>query len=679
MDHTQEAEKKIKSLKKKIQNYNAQYYENHRSVVTDYTFDQLLAELQSLEQKYPQYQTQDSPTARVGGQVDKKYKTIAHQYPMLSLSNTYSEEEIKNFVARVKKLSDHPTTLTFVCELKFDGVAVSITYQNGLLKHAVTRGDGTQGDIITQHIQRIPHIPKKIIPSPTADLIEVRGEVFMPKAVFEKINQQRIQNQSTPWSNPRNTASGTLKTLNPQMVADRSLDVYFYALPTPLPHIKTHAASIQQLIQWKFRVSPTYTVCKDIEDIMDYIAFWEKKKREMPLDIDGIVIKVNEIAHQQKLNFTAKSPRWAIAYKYTPTTANTFLKKVSYQIGRTGVITPVAHIQPIHLAGTIVQKASLHNASYIKNLELHLEDKVTIAKGGDIIPKIIAVDKNQKRGEKHIRITFPIYCPACHTTLIRTGEEKNIFCPNHLHCTPQIKGKIAHYAQKKAMNIAALGNKTIDLLFEKKWISCPADLYDLSLEKICQLEGFQQLAAKNLLKGIDYSKKIPFEKVLFSLGIRYVGITAAKKLAQYFKNIDQLIRASFEKLMEVPDIGEKIAASVQNYFQKSDNINHILRLKNAGIQLEIYPENKTFVLKKYPFFQDKKMVISGVFEKYNRIFLKNKLEGYGSKVMTSITTKTDYLLIGHQPGARKISEAKKHHVKIIDEQALEKFFSDNER
>ncbi len=663
-----QAKKKIQELKAKIHYYNEKYYQQSESLISDYTFDQMLLQLQQLEQKYPQYKTEDTPTGNVGEKWNQHTNSIYHKYPMLSLNNTYSEAEIIDFVERIKKLLPHEKNITFVCELKFDGVAVSMTYKDGILHHAVTRGDGEKGDDITAHMKMIHSIPLHITQKNIPSIMEVRGEVFMHKNTFNALNDQRKKNKENLWSNPRNTASGTLKMLDPQIVSQRSLDCYCYALSTSISYIKTHYEGIQQLDQWGFNISPTYKICKNIQEIMHYISLWEEKKDKLSMDIDGIVIKVNNIAQQKTLGLTSKSPRWAIAYKYTPEVITTCLEKVTYQIGRTGIITPVAHIKPVLLAGTVVKRASLYNKDYIQKLQLHLYDKVSIAKGGDIIPKIIAVDATY-RSEEQRRVKFPTHCPACNMLLVQSESEKSIFCVNSRHCIPQLKGKLMHFAHRKAMNIGELGTKTIDLLFKYKRIATPADLYTLRFQDIYGLDGFKKLSTENLLRGIIQSKAVPFKHVLFALGIRYVGITAAEKLAIHFQDIVNLMHASLEDLMAVPEVGEKIAQSVQHFFQQKENQILIEQLQAAGVQCKIH---KQVVLKDRLHLAQKKFVISGIFEKYDREKIKKIISDAGGKVVNTITTKVDYLLIGNKPGSQKLQLAHKHNITILQEKGFKK-------
>lgn len=660
------AKKKIDELSEKINYYNYQYYQKDTSEISDYEFDQLLNELIDLEEQFPDLKQPDSPTQRVGGTITKEFDTVYHKYPMLSLSNTYSKEELEDFDKRVEKglgTKDYE----YFCELKFDGVALSITYENGILTRGVTRGDGTRGDDITANVRTIRSLPLKIRKEDIPEVFEVRGEVFMPKDVFNQLNKERIDNNEEPYANARNTTSGTLKMQDSSIVAKRSLDCYLYSLNGENIGVETHSDSIKLLEEMDFNVSPTYRKCKSIEEVFSYINEWEEKRLELPLETDGIVIKINSIAQQQELGFTAKSPRWAIAYKYKAENAATRLKDITYQVGRTGAITPVAELEPVLLAGTTVKRASLHNANEIARLDLRIGDMVLVEKGGEIIPKVTGVDLGARTPDLK-PVDYIKNCPECGTTLIRHEGEAVHYCPNSKGCPPQIKGRIEHFIQRKAMDIDSLGERTIHLLFEKGLVKSPADLYDLTYDDVFQLEGFKDLSTKNLLQGIEESKKVNFESVLFGLGIRFVGKTVAEKLAAHFKTIDNLAQANYEELIAVPEIGERIANSLIAWFSEEENQQEIQRLKDAGLQLEFEEEEIELESNK---LEGKSFVISGVFDNYERDELKEVIKNNGGKVISAISGKLDYLLAGDKMGPAKKEKAEKLNVKIISEQDFE--------
>jgi len=658
----EEAKKDIADLSEKINHYNYQYYQNDTSEISDFEFDSLLNRLIELENQYPDLKAPDSPTQRVGGTVTKEFETVYHKFPMLSLSNTYSKEELEDFDKRVEKglgTSDYE----YFCELKFDGVALSLTYEDGMLTRGVTRGDGTRGDDITHNVKTIRSIPLKVSADNYPRVFEARGEAFMPKEVFKNLNQQRIDNKEEPYANARNTASGTLKMQDSAVVATRSLNCYLYSLNGEDLGVDTHQGGIKLLEEMGFNVSPTYKKCKSINEVLKYISEWETKRHELPLETDGIVIKVNSISHQQELGFTAKSPRWAIAYKYKAENAATRLKNVTYQVGRTGAITPVAELEPVLLAGTTVKRASLHNANEIARLDLRVGDMVFVEKGGEIIPKITGVDLTARTPDLEA-LEYISNCPECGTELIRIEGEAVHYCPNTKGCAPQIKGRIEHFIQRKAMDIDSMGERTINILYEKDLVRSPADLYDLSYEDVFQLEGFKDLSTKNLLKGIEESKSIPFDSVLFALGIRYVGKTVAEKLAIHFKKMEKLQIADFEELIAVPEIGERIAQSLVSYFEETDNKKEIERLKNAGLKMELVEEEVELDSTK---LDGKSFVISGVFENYGRDELKEVIKNNGGKVISAISGKLDYLLAGDKMGPAKKNKAEKLGVDIISE------------
>ncbi|MEP2772027.1 MAG: NAD-dependent DNA ligase LigA [Fulvivirga sp.] len=658
----QEAQKRIEDLSEQINHYNYQYYQNHTSEISDLEFDKLLEELIALEEKYPDLKKEDSPTQRVGGTITKEFETVYHKYPMLSLSNTYSKEELEDFDKRVAKglgTDDYE----YFCELKFDGVALSLTYENGLLSRGVTRGDGTRGDNITNNVRTIRSLPLKVKGDKFPTIFEARGEAYMPKDVFTRLNEERLSNDEEPYANARNTTSGTLKMQDSSIVAKRSLDCFLYSLNGDDLGVETHSEAIKLLEDMGFNVSPTYRKCKTIDQVFDYIEEWETKRLELPLETDGIVIKINSIAQQQELGFTAKSPRWAIAYKYKAENAATRLEDITYQVGRTGAITPVAELQPVLLAGTTVKRASLHNANEIDRLDLRIGDMVFVEKGGEIIPKVTGVDLTARTPNLK-PLEYISRCPECGTELIRVEGEAVHYCPNSKGCPPQIKGRIEHFIQRKAMDIDSIGERTIHMLYEKGLVNSPADLYALSYDDIFQLEGFKDLSTKNVLKGIEASKEIPFESVLFGMGIRFVGKTVAEKLTSHFKNIDNLSTATYDELIAVPEIGERIANSLLAFFKEAANQEEVNKLKQAGVQLAYVAEETTLTSN---VLEDKSFVISGVFENYGRDELKEVIKSNGGKVISAISGKLDYLLAGDKMGPAKREKAEKLGVKIISE------------
>lgn len=660
-----QAQKEITQLTDQINHHNELYYHKSKPEITDYEFDMLLEKLAKLEEEFPQFRLPDSPTQRIGGTVTREFPTVKHRYPMLSLGNTYSREELQDFDARVAKgLEGEP--YQYFCELKFDGVSISLTYEKGLLTRGVTRGDGVRGDDITSNVKTIRNIPLKVKSLDVPDMFEVRGEVFMPKDVFIQLNKEREDIGEEKYANARNTASGSLKMQDSREVAKRKLDCYAYFLLGE-DVIDTHSEGIAKLEKWKFNVSPTYRLCNNLQEVFQYIDEWENKRLELPLETDGVVIKVNSLAHQEQLGFTAKSPRWAIAYKYKPQNISTRLKGVTFQVGRTGAITPVAELDPVFLAGTTVKRASLHNANEIKRLDLHLNDYVFVEKGGEIIPKVTAVDLS-KRNQDHQPVKYIENCPECGTPLIRREGEAAHYCPNLAGCPPQIKGRIEHFIQRKAMDINSLGERTIDQLYKLGLVKSPADLYSLTREDIFRLEGFKELSTKNLLDGIAQSKSIPFEQVLFALGIRYVGQTVAVKLARHFRNIDSLANATYEQLLEAPEVGEKIARSILEFFSDPENRDEISRLKAAGLKFET--EFKE-VEKESDILAGKSFVISGVFQHYERDQLKEIIIRNGGKVLSSVSGKLDYLVAGDNMGPSKREKAESLGVKIISETEFE--------
>lgn len=661
----EEAQQEIADLSKKINHYNEQYYLNDISEISDYEFDMLLEKLIELENEFPEFKYPDSPSQRVGGTITKNFETVYHKTPMLSLSNTYSKEELEDFDRRVAK-GLNGESYEYFCELKFDGVALSLTYENGMLVRGVTRGDGVRGDDITNNVRTIRSIPLRLKGDYPQEF-EARGEAFMPNKVFMQLNKEREDVGEEPYANARNTTSGTLKMQDSAAVAKRKLDCYLYSMSGENLGVDTHAGAIQKLVDLGFNVSPTFRKCANIDEVLKYIKDWEEERNKLPLITDGIVIKVNSFSQQERLGFTAKSPRWAIAYKYKSENAATRLKGITYQVGRTGAITPVAELQPVLLAGTTVKRASLHNANEIQRLDLRVGDMVFVEKGGEIIPKITGVDLTARTpGLKPVE--YISHCPACGSALERVEGEAVHYCPNTKGCPPQIKGRIQHFIQRKAMDIDSLGERTIHMLFEKGFVKSPADLYDLTFDQVYQLEGFKDLSTNNLLKGIEASKATSFDSVLFALGIRFVGKTVAEKLAAYFKNIDNIINASFDDLINVPEIGERIATSVLDFFKDPENIREIERLKAAGVSMELEEADNTQVSN---ILDGKTFVISGVFERYSRDELKQVIQDNGGKVISAISGKLDFLLAGDKMGPAKKDKAEKLGVKIISEPDFE--------
>jgi DNA ligase (NAD+) len=662
----QQAQEEIQQLSEKLHFYNHQYYQQSVSEISDHEFDMLLKELIVLEEKYPQFRRNDSPSERVGGTVTKNFETIAHKIPMLSLGNTYSLEE---FDARVAKGLNE--SYEYFCELKFDGVAISLHYENGQLVRGLTRGDGTKGDDITFNAKTIRTIPLKVRTEQFPAYFEARGEVFLPRENFNAINADREDNGEALLANPRNAASGTLKMQDSAVVAKRKLDCYLYSYTGNDLGVVSHAEGIYQLEKMGFNVSRTYKKCKDIAEVMAYINEWEEKRHTLPLDTDGIVIKVNSLKQQDTLGFTAKSPRWAIAYKYKTESAITVLEEITYQVGRTGAVTPVANLSPVQLAGTTVKRASLYNANEIARLDLRIGDKVYVEKGGEIIPKITGIDLTaRKKGS--IAVDYPSHCPECNTLLVRAEGEAVHYCPNDKGCPPQIKGNIAHFIQRKAADIDSIGERTIGLLYEKQLVLSIADLYDLTFDDIFQLEGFKELSTENLLKGIQASKEIPFENILFGLGIRFVGRTVAEKLANHFKTIDQVSKATYDQLLEVPEIGERIAQSVVTYFEDEDNSTLVRRLKEAGLQFVLIEQEINQLSNS---LEGKSLVVSGVFVTYGRDEIKEVIKQHGGKVVSAISGKVDILVAGENMGPAKKEKAEKLGVTIIDEEAFTKMIS----
>ncbi|MFY8066766.1 MAG: NAD-dependent DNA ligase LigA [Flavobacterium sp.] len=648
----------IKNLRDELNQHNYNYYVLDNPTISDFEFDQKLKQLQDLEAQHPESFDENSPTQRVGGMVTKNFETIKHEYRMYSLDNSYSIEDLQDWETRIQKvLGDVP--LEYTCELKYDGASISISYENGRLVRAVTRGDGFQGDDVTNNIKTIKAVPIHL-KGDFPDKFDIRGEIILPFAGFEKMNQELIEIGETPYSNPRNTASGSLKLQDSAEVAKRPLDcLLYFVIGNNLP-FKTQYEGLQKARDWGFKVPSQSKLAKNLNEVFEYINYWDKHRHDLPYETDGVVIKVNNLQHQEELGYTAKSPRWAMAYKFKAEQVTTKLNSISYQVGRTGAITPVANLEPVQLAGTIVKRASLHNADQIEKLDIRIGDEVFVEKGGEIIPKIIAVANRGNQAEPTQYIT---HCPECQTELVRTEGEANHFCPNFYGCPPQIIGRVQHFITRKAMDIDGLGGETVALLFNAGLVTNYADLYELKKEQIIPLERMAEKSAENLINGIEKSKTIPFERVLYALGIRYVGETVAKKLAKHYKSIDALTNASIMDLILVDEIGDKIAQSVVQFFENQENIRIIDRLKNYGVQLESGVENILLSEK----LKGKTFVVSGVFEIYSRDELKKAIEDNGGKVGSSISSKTDFVIAGDNMGPSKLEKANQLKITIISE------------
>lgn len=661
----------IETLRKQLDEHNYNYYVLNMPVISDKEFDDMMAKLQQLEAEHPEYYDADSPTQRVGSDISDGFAQIEHRYPMLSLGNTYTADEVKAFYERVATLLNEPFTIT--AELKFDGTSISLTYEKGRLVRAVTRGDGTKGDDVTANVKTIRSVPLRLRGNDYPDNFEMRGEVLMPWKVFEKLNKEREEQEEPLFANPRNAASGTLKLQNPATVASRGLDTYlYYMLGENLP-TDSHYENMQKARRWGFKISEAMRLCKTLDDMMDYITYWDDARKNLPVATDGIVFKVSSISQQRQLGYTAKSPRWAIAYKFQAERALTKLNSVSFQVGRTGAVTPVANLTPVQLSGTTVKRASLHNADIIENLDLHIGDMVYVEKGGEIIPKITGVDKTARSIWTGEKVRFIKECPVCGTPLIRYEGEAAHYCPNDTGCAPQITGKIEHYISRKAMDIEGIGSETVELFYRMGLLRDASDLYKLQAEQIASLERLGDKSASNMIDGIKASLKVPFERVVYALGIRFVGETVAKKLAFAFKNIDALVGATEEELLSVDEIGIKIATSVRAYFAEVRNMEFVGRLKEAGVQMSLSEE-------RLQSFKDKlhgaTIVISGTFSKHSRDEYKSMIEAYGGKNTGSVSSKTDYILAGENMGPSKLEKAVKLGVKIITEDEFLNMVSD---
>ncbi len=663
-----EANHKIDQLSSEIEQHNYNYYVLDKPTISDFDFDKLLEQLISLEKQFPEFLSPNSPSQRVGGEITKNFKSVKHQYAMLSLSNSYNQEDLLDFDRRVREglgitsVGLFDGAIDYVCELKFDGLSISLIYEDGKLTQAITRGDGVQGDDVTTNAKTIKSIPLHL-KGKYPDKFEIRGEVYMPRPVFDSLNKEREEIGDALMANPRNAASGSMKMQDSAQVAKRKLDCFlYYVLGEKLPH-QSHIENMHAAKTWGFKISEDAKLCHGIDDVLDFINYWDKKRFDLPYDIDGIVIKVNDYNQQQNLGFTAKSPRWAIAYKFKAEQVSTELLEITYQVGRTGAITPVANLKPVALGGTTVKRASLHNADIIEKLDVRVGDYVFVEKGGEIIPKIIGVDLSKRKA--HTPPTkYITHCPECHTELKRDEGEANHFCPNENECPPQVIGRIEHFVSRKAMNIDSLGGETIVQLFNAGLVKTIADLYDLKKEQILPLERMAEKSANNLIDGIEASKSVTFERVLYAIGIRHVGETTAKKIAKKVKSLNVLMHSTKEELLEIDEVGEIIAISIADFFSNEKNKEIIRKLKHAGLQFELSEEQQQSGSEK---LKDLTFVISGVFAKHSRDDYKEMIELNGGKNSSSISKKTSYILAGDNMGPEKLKKAESLAVPIIDE------------
>ena len=655
-------QKKIQQLRDELNQFNYDYYVLSKPSISDYEFDSKLKELQELELIYPEYLDSASPTQRVGSDISKEFIQVKHKYPMLSLSNTYSEGEVNDFYERVKKSLNEDFEI--VCELKYDGTSISLIYEDGKLQQAITRGDGEKGDDVTNNVKTIQSIPLVLRGNAYPTLFEMRGEILMPWNVFDELNKERLEQEEQLFANPRNAASGTLKLQNSSIVAKCKLDAYlYYMLGENLPET-THYGNLLKASEFGFKISEAIRKCNTLEQIIDFIHYWDIERKNLPVATDGIVLKVNSLSQQRNLGYTAKSPRWAIAYKFQAEKAITRLNSVSYQVGRTGAVTPVANLDPVQLSGTIVKRATLHNADIIEALDLYVGDMVFVEKGGEIIPKITAVDV-ENRVLIGSKITFITNCPECGAKLVRMEGEAAYYCPNEDSCPPQIKGKLEHFASRKAMNVDGLGKETIDLLYQNGLVRNISDFYKLKLTDLAYLERLGEKSGKNILEGLSKSKEVPFERVLFALGIRYVGETVAKKLANTLHNIDNIQNSTIEELTSIDEIGERIAESVYNYFRNEKNLELVSRLKAVGLQFQISEQRLSLKSNR---LAGLKFVISGTFARHSRDELKKMIDENGGKNIGSVSSAVDYILAGENMGPSKLEKAQKMNIKIISEE-----------
>lgn len=652
----------IEALRAELNQHNYNYYVLSAPTISDREFDEKMKHLQDLEMAYPQYADPDSPTQRVGSDLSKEFQQVVHKYPMLSLGNTYSESDVRDFYERVARSLNEPFEI--VAELKFDGTSISVTYEHGRLARAVTRGDGTKGDDVTANVKTIRSVPLRLLGDNYPDELEVRGEILLPWAEFDRLNAEREEQEEPLFANPRNAASGTIKQQNPAVVAARKLDAYFYyVLGENLPS-DTHLGNLEQARRWGFKISKAMKLCHSMDEIIDFINYWDTERKNLPVATDGIVLKVNSLTQQRNLGFTAKNPRWAIAYKFQAEQAETRLNSVSFQVGRTGTITPVANLEPVLLAGTVVKRASLHNADIIKGLDLHIGDQVYVEKGGEIIPKIVGVNKEARSFMIGDEVRFVKRCPVCGTPLVRIEGEAAYYCPNDMGCPPQIKGRIEHFVTRRAMNIN-MGPETVEDLYEAGLVTNVADLYELKMADLMHLERWAEKSARNLMESLRNSKNVSFERVLYALGIRYVGETVARRLAKAFRSMERLEKATAEELLAVDDIGERIAESVIDYFSNERNREVVDRLKSHGLQMELPEEDTNGGNDK---LKGLTIVISGTFAKHSRDEYKVMIERNGGKNSGSVSGKTDFILAGDNMGPAKLEKAAKLGVKIINEE-----------
>lgn len=652
----------IEALRAELNQHNYNYYVLSAPTISDREFDEKMKHLQDLEMAYPQYADPDSPTQRVGSDLSKEFQQVVHKYPMLSLGNTYSESDVRDFYERVARSLNE--SFEIVAELKFDGTSISVTYEHGRLARAVTRGDGTKGDDVTANVKTIRSVPLRLLGDNYPDELEVRGEILLPWAEFDRLNAEREEQEEPLFANPRNAASGTIKQQNPAVVAARKLDAYFYyVLGENLPS-DTHWGNLEQARRWGFKISKAMKLCHSMDEIIDFINYWDTERKNLPVATDGIVLKVNSLTQQRNLGFTAKNPRWAIAYKFQAEQAETRLNSVSFQVGRTGAITPVANLEPVLLAGTVVKRASLHNADIIKGLDLHIGDQVYVEKGGEIIPKIVGVNKEARSFMIGDEVRFVNRCPVCGTPLVRIEGEAAYYCPNDMGCPPQIKGRIEHFVTRRAMNIN-MGPETVEDLYEAGLVTNVADLYELKMADLMHLERWAEKSARNLMESLRNSKNVSFERVLYALGIRYVGETVARRLAKAFRSMERLEKATAEELLAVDDIGERIAESVIDYFSNERNREVVDWLKSHGLQMELPEEDTNGGNDK---LKGLTIVISGTFAKHSRDEYKAMIERNGGKNSGSVSGKTDFILAGDNMGPAKLEKAAKLGVKIINEE-----------
>lgn len=652
---------RIDLLRKELHAHNHNYYILNAPTISDQEFDRLMRELQELEAKHPEHYDENSPSQRVGSDLNKDFRQVAHKYPMLSLGNTYSQAEVTDFYERVRKSLNEDFEIC--CELKFDGTSISLTYENGKLVQAVTRGDGVRGDDVTDNVKTIRSIPLVLQGEGYPESFEIRGEILMPWKVFEELNRERELREEPLFANPRNAASGTLKSQNSAVVASRKLDAYlYYLLGENLPH-DGHYENLQEAAGWGFKVSGHMRKVRTLQEIFDFINYWDTERKNLPVATDGIVLKVNSQRQQRNLGYTAKSPRWAIAYKFQAERALTRLEKVTYQVGRTGAVTPVANLTPVQLSGTVVKRASLHNADIIASLDLHIGDKVYVEKGGEIIPKITGVDLGSRPAGSE-KVTFITHCPECGSPLVRYEDEAAHYCTNESSCPPQIKGRIEHFISRRAMNIEGLGPETVDQFYQEGMIHDVADLYTLQAADICRLERMGEKSAENIIRGIENSRQVPYERVLFALGIRFVGETVAKKVAKAFPSVELLEAATLDELIHVDEIGTKIAQSILRYFHDEKNLLLVDRLRKAGLRMEADKEDLSGHTDK---LQGKSVVISGVFARHSRDEYKALIEKHGGKNVGSISKKTSFILAGDNMGPSKLEKAEKLGIPIMNE------------